>query len=453
VGAQFGGGEYLLGRCVAKVLEERYDDDVMSAELKSTAYRFLRWSERYTRTDMVYLAHGGFWLMLKTVLAMLIAFCLSFAFANLLPQATYGEYKYIFSIFSLLAITTLLGMNSSVARSVARGFEGTPYAALKTKIRWGYIGSVGALCIALYYYLQGNIRLAESFVIVAAFLPFVDTLGIFNALLTGKRLFKVSTLLEVGIQAISASVIATALYMSDNLLIVLACYFGTYALLRLCAFFFVMRRYAENDAVDPTAMRYGKHLSAMEILATAADTIETMLIWQFVGPASVAIYSFAKAIPFQITIALKRLPTLALPKFARRDFLAIRTTITRRLFQVFGVVALIVCAYILSAPYIYATFFPQYLDSIWYSQLFALTLLTFPKSIIGTIFNAHGDTKALYINSTATPIINILLLLMLVPHFGILGAVISEIVTQTFSLLLMGILLYFYRFTAPSELR
>ena len=58
--------------------------------LKQTIFRMLRWSERFTKTDMVYLAKGSFWMMAKQVGVSIISFGLAIAFANLLPQETYG---------------------------------------------------------------------------------------------------------------------------------------------------------------------------------------------------------------------------------------------------------------------------------------------------------------------------------------------------------------------------
>jgi hypothetical protein len=38
-------------------------------QLKYKAYTFLRWSERHTKTDMIYLTKGGFWLTLAQVIS------------------------------------------------------------------------------------------------------------------------------------------------------------------------------------------------------------------------------------------------------------------------------------------------------------------------------------------------------------------------------------------------
>src|SRR3989344_3576832 len=127
--------------------------------MKNRLVNLLRWSEQYTKTDMVYLASGGFWLGLGQIVASGSVFLTSIAFANLLAPELYGIYKYVLSVFGMLAITTLFGMDSAVTQSTARGFEGTITPAFKEKMKWGTLGSLASLAIALYYYAQGNMTL------------------------------------------------------------------------------------------------------------------------------------------------------------------------------------------------------------------------------------------------------------------------------------------------------
>ena len=412
----------------------------MVEKFKSRAYELLRKTEKYTKTDMVYLARGGFWLSLKTALSMLIAFGLSVAFANLLPKETFGEYKYIFSLFGLLAIPTLLGMGTSVTKSVAQGYEGTPIAAVKIKILWGMLGSIASAAVATYYFLQGNTGLAGAFGIVAIFLPFVDTFGLFNAITTGKQLFRVSVIYETVIQAFSAIAIATSLFLTDNLLIILLVYFTVYTTARFVVFQIVMRKHTKNREVDVAAITYGKHLSVMEVLGVISGTIDSILLWQFLGAGPLAVYSFAKAIPAQINGALKKIVVLAYPKFTLRDFQSIKEPLTQKMLKLFLLIAVIIAVYIVVAPYIFNIFFPQYTDAIFYSQIFALSLLLFPQKFITTLFQAHARKKVLYISSTVTPFVRLALALILIPSFGIMGAIFTEIGARTFSMLVISFL-------------
>ena len=122
-------------------------------------YKLLRRSEKYTKTDMVYLAKGGFWLTINQIISISSAFLLSIALANLLPKEIYGQYKCIISIFSILAISTLPGMDTAVTRSIAQGNEGSFKQALKTKMKWGLLGALVSLCFAIYYLLQQLLQL------------------------------------------------------------------------------------------------------------------------------------------------------------------------------------------------------------------------------------------------------------------------------------------------------
>ena len=318
--------------------------------MKEKTYSLLRRIEKYTKTDMVYLASGGFWLFLKTAISAVVAFAISVAFANLLPKTTYGEYKYIFSMFGLLAIPTLTGMGTAATKSVAQGYEGTPSAALRTKIRWGLVGSMASASIAIYYAVQGNLELAGAFLLVMLFLPFVDTLSIYNSILTGKKLFRVSTVYEIVVQLISAITIIGTLFVTNNLLVVLAVYFITFTVIRFLIFKIVIKRHTGNSNIDKETTRYGKHLSAMDILSTVSDALDSILLWQFVGPAPVAVYAFAKGIPVQISVAMQRIMTLAFPKFAQRDFQTIRSGLMHKMLLMFLVMFVIVVLYIFAAP-------------------------------------------------------------------------------------------------------
>lgn len=412
----------------------------MIEKLKNKTYHILRRTEKYTKTDMVYLASGSFWLFLKTFLSIAIAFGLSVAFANLMPQAAYGEYKYILSIFGFLAIPTLFGMGTAVTKAVARGCEGTPLAAIKTKILWGILGSVGSIFVAFYYFTQGNIKLAGAFGIIAVFLPFVDTFSLFNTVLTGKKLFKISVLYESSIQAVSALAIALTLFFTNNLLIILSSYFISYTITRLIAFWIVIAKHTDNKKIDDSAIPYGKHLSVMEVLSIIAETVNSVLLWHFAGAAPVAIYSFAKAIPAQISSALQRITTLAFPKFAIRDFEQIKQSLISKMLKMLILMIIIVAAYFIAAPYIYNIFFPQYTEAIFYSQIFALTLLFFPQKFIGTAFQAHAHTKALYISTTIVPIIRLIFTITLIPPFGIMGAIIAELIARACNLFIISFL-------------
>ena len=77
----------------------------MTGRLRQKMLEFLRWSERYSKTDMLYLVRGGFWLSLNHIAASVSSLILAVAFANLIPAETYGTYRYVLSIIWLMIST------------------------------------------------------------------------------------------------------------------------------------------------------------------------------------------------------------------------------------------------------------------------------------------------------------------------------------------------------------
>ena len=398
--------------------------------LKSKIYNLLRRSQKYTKTDMVYLAKGGSWLTFGQVVSAIAAFLSALAFANLLPKETYGTYKYILSLVSILSIPTLSGINTALIRAVARGCEGSFVPALKTKIRWGLLGGLTSLGLAGYYYINGNTTLTISFLIAVIFLPFMDSLNIYGSFFEGKKLFDISTKFTIFTRIVSVGAMISVLFLTNNVFLILITYFVSNTLLRFIVLKITLRKFKLNKKEDPGTISYGKHLSLMKVMGTVATHIDKILLWHFFGAIQLAIYSFA-TMPIQhIQKALKTSETLAFPKLAIREKGGFKKTLLPKILKFFVILIIPVILYILLAPYIYKLFFPQYLESIKYSQYYVLVLLLFPKRFLGQALTAHAKTKSIYILSTTNIILKIGLLFILLPLYGIWGAIIALILPQ-----------------------
>ena len=83
-------------------------------------YRF----QPFFRTDMTYIARGGFWLSLRSVMTGLIAFLLAIAFANLVLPETYGIYRFLLSLSGIISAFALTGLGTAATRAIAQGHSG-----------------------------------------------------------------------------------------------------------------------------------------------------------------------------------------------------------------------------------------------------------------------------------------------------------------------------------------
>ncbi len=410
--------------------------------IRNKTYSLLRWSEKYTKTDMVYLTKGGFWLTLGQVIATLSSFLLAIAFANLLPKDTFGTYKFIISIIAILAIPTLQGMNTALTRSIAQGFDGSFITALKTRISWGLMGGIFSLMLSLYYFINENDILTISFLITAIFLPFMDSLTLYDSVLQGKKRFNISTRYNIFINIVATIGMVSVLYFTDNLFLILFSYFSIWTLLRFIILTLTRKKFIKNNTEDPEVIRYGKHLSLMGIIGVIASHLDKILIFHFLGATEVAIYTLAIAPPEQIKGFLKVTGSLAFPQFVNRTKTELQQTIRQKMFYMELGVIPIVILYILSAPFIYAILFPQYLDAIFLSQIFTISLVLSSALLPITALQAMGQKKALYSFNISQALLQIALIILLIPLLGLIGAIIARVVARFLNLFLS---LYFFK--------
>ena len=400
-------------------------------KLRKKTYNLLRKSEKFFKTDMVYLAKGGAWLTLGQAVASLSAFLLAIAFANLLPKETYGMYKYVLSIMSILVIPTLTGINAAVTQAVARKYEGSFIPAIKTKLKWGVWGGIAGLLLALYYYANGNDTLAISFLITALFVPIMDTLGIYGSFLNGKKLFKHSTLYYSISRIISLAILIITIFFTNNLFLILLAYFIPWTALRLIFLLVAIKQFPPNTKEDTKTISYGKHLSLVGVAGSISTYLDNILLFHYLGAAQVAVYAFAFAPVDQIRALYKNIPTLAIPKLSNRSFKEINTILYARLIKLTLLGVVIALAYALIAPHLFKLLFPKYLDSIFFSQLLAIILvLRLPLSFLAAVIQSRLNvTPESWLYWRMAPhIIFIVTLLIFTPLYGIIGVIVSRII-------------------------
>ncbi len=397
-------------------------------KIKTRIYQFLRKTQKYTGTDNVYLAKGEFWLTSGQIISLVPAFLLAVAFANLIPKETYGLYKYVLSIFGILGVFTLSNMGIAVLRAIAQGYEGSLIPAFKTKIRWGILGGIVCLGLAGYYYLNNDIALAVCFLIAAIFVPLLHSLSVFGSFLKGKKLFKISVKYGIISQIIAATTMIAALFLTKNIFVIISIYFISHTLIKFIFLKVILKKIPPNKKVDPETIPYGKYLSFINIPGWIITHLDEILLWHFLGASQLAIYAFAAIPVSKIKSLTGSLKALAQPKLSQRSNEELKKTLPKKIFKLFLAIIPIVILYIVLAPFLYKIFFPQYLESVIYSQILVLTLLFFPQMLFTSALHAQKKKKEITVRQIIMPPIKITLLLLLVPAYGIMGLISTRLI-------------------------
>ncbi|MFA6416198.1 MAG: oligosaccharide flippase family protein [Candidatus Paceibacterota bacterium] len=394
--------------------------------IKNKTHRLLRWSEKYTKTDMVYLAQGGFWLNLATTIGSFSSLALVYVFGNYLSPEVYGNYRYILSVYGLLTIVTLTGFNAAVTRSVAKDNEGDIIKGLKIQILSSLLGSLMAFTASIYYWLNGNATLSIGLLIIGLVLPLMEPLDMYNSLLNGRKLFKISSLVSIFVQVLVTIILITVVLLGGSIVPLLLAYFISYTALRLFFFIVIKKAYQKNDQTSPDLMKNGFNFSVINILSNISGQIDKIILFQLVGAKELAMFSFAIAPAEQLKGLFKNLSSLMLPKFSTRNEKELRENLNKKVLVVGATALLISLAYIISAPLLIKIFLPKYTDITLMSQIFSLSLIGVMVIPINSAMNSIPKMKALYVSNILSPVVNILMVLTLIPLFGLWGAILAR---------------------------
>lgn len=411
--------------------------------LKRNWDQLIELGERHFRTDLRYILHGGSWLIFGQMVGIAAALLVAMGYAHFLSKETYGTYKYVLSVLGILSLFSLPGMETGAQRGIARNKDRVFWDALKYRIAGGGMATMVCGVIGIYYYLQENHLLAGVFFACAPFLILMDPLSHYNGILTGRKLFKQATIYGIILQVSTSIVLFTTVYLSNSILTLMLVYVSAAVFLRGALFAHVIQKNPLNDIPDKGSLAYGAHMSIMGVLGTTSSRLDAILLFHFLGPIPLAIYSFAQALVSNIQSSFKLVTgALAFPKFASQDKEVLKRTLLRKVYIAHAVTIPLTIGAILLIPTLYHFLFPQYLESIPYAQVMTALLAFAPLRFISTAISAVAPTKMIYTSSMTAAILNSIFLLILVPLYGIWGVIMAAAAQQT---IVNGLNLYLFR--------
>lgn len=396
---------------------------------------WLRRSEKYTKVDMVYLTSGNFWLIIGRVISIGGGFFLTLALGNLLDPVNFGTYKYILSIASIVGAISLTGLTVSALKEVSQGNQNLIPGLFQVGILWSLPGSFIALLIATYYFLNNNTVIGLSLLIIALVNPLLNNLGLSKSILIGKKDFKTGALSNIPKTIFTIGPLLITLNFTSNIVIVLAVYFLSNLITSWVLYFFVLYKYqiSRDDTGLKQASIYGKHMTAISSLQTILNQVDQLLLWHFTGPVQLAVYTFAQAPVRELRNFSDNFFPLIFPKFAIKKIETLKQIMPTRMWQMFGLSGFMAISYFFLAPFFFNLFLPQYTDSIFLSQIMALSLLAQSKGLIDIAIVTHAKTKLRYYAVLFSQFFKLIIMLILIPTYGIMGAAIASVATEFFS--------------------
>lgn len=388
--------------------------------------------EKIIHRNHNYFIKQGFWLLTAQGLTLIITFVGTVIFAHYLTATDLGIYRYIVSLAVLFGSFTLTGASQAILQAAAKHDTWYyPYANKRTA-QFNLIGSAIALAAALYYAIFGNYLLATGCVLIAILQP--KSIYFLNALafLHGQKKFRQATYLQTTRSFYITLSSIVAILITQNLLVLIVVYLGSQAV----AGYMSWRHTRLNiDEVVPDTKkldRYHKvadHTSFRNIIVGTAARLDSVIVFQQLGAASLAIFSIANLVPDNIKGAFKNLPTLLIPRFSTREEHH-RPELGKHSIKGFALLIVLTVLIIAIIPYVYKLIFPKYHEAIIYAQILALA---FPASV----YHIHQSwlqtiraEKALYSANVLTSLFQITATFVGIMTYGLLGAVVAKVATN-----------------------
>jgi len=411
--------------------------------LKERGYRFLNWTSKYTKTDMVYVAKGSFWLILGKICGALVSFLILVAFARFASKEVYGAYQYIISMVAMVGILTLPGIDAALIRAIAKGKERTFFLCEKEKLKFGFFGFLIFLAISLWYFFKKKFDLCVSFLIAGIFFPLTAIFSLYAAFWQGKKDFKTQNKYFIFHNLIATVLLFLIILLKPKLVWVVFGYFFSFCLATFIFYLKTKNKIDKKTEEDRETISFGKHLTITYLPSTIAAQIDNVILWQFANPLAVAVYAYALRVIERLN-ELIPFYSLALPKMAEKNLREerIKKSIFDKFLKIFWFSIPFTVVYILLCPVFFKIFFPTYQESIIYSQVLSLILIFTPFSFLSAAFLAEAKKRELYILNFAPQLLKIALFFILIPFFGIWGGVLAILISQIFS---SSLVLYFFK--------
>ena len=403
---------------------------VINNQISSIANRF----EPYIKTDLGYVLRGGAWISAVNIFGSIISFVLFIFIARYVSKEVYGIYKYIISIVSIAGAFSLTGINLAVTRSVAQGIRGIFKNSILLQLRWVWLQILVTLGIGGYYFLKGNNTYAIAFGILSVLAPVALIANTYRSFLSGEKKFKtlsiynfISSLLYFVVMALFF------VFLSDSFIWLLVGFYGIGAITNTIWSIVVFRRDKkfEQKKLSQEDISYAKHLSVINVLGSVTTYVDSIVLYYFLGPTSLATYSFAVSVPERIKGLFNFIPSLAFPKITERYQRGEKVAVARKVFQLIVLGLIISFIYSIIAPFVFNWLFPQYADAIPYSQIYSISLIALALHISTTVLSAQNNKKGLYFTNTVNSIIQSALMIIGILFGGIWGAIVARLIGQT----------------------
>ncbi len=339
--------------------------------------KFLIFTQRFTKTDNIYLARSGFWIALATIVANVLGMVLAVSFARLSTKEVFGQYQGILALIDTFLILSFPAINTALMEAVAKGNEGSVWLALKKRFTYSFLGSLVFLLLAIYaHYFYGDLMLTLALFAVAIFFPVYIISNTIFSYYYAKKQIRFPQIYQILIRLLVVGGLVGAIIFWNNVFAIVTAFLLLNGLMNLILLWYFKKTAKTTGGSDTNIVKYGWKLTGANLIPEFLNNFDKLAISFFLGAEPLAIYTIAEKIPNAIKGFFKSFSAIFFPKLVflnKNNFL----NKFKNIYLYLAFVAIAVLTVLFLPIVIPLLFGPNYQDSIFIGQLCVLIIFPF----------------------------------------------------------------------------
>ena len=369
----------------------------------------------------------------------------SVLWARYVSQETYGQYQLISSLLAIVAGYCLSGLGQSLTISAAKAYDGNFFriVGLKTLATLG--GSI-ALGGFAYYYSETQPAISTGLLIAACIFPFYQLQNIWMAWFSGQGRLSLLAGLKISGNLIAFATLGLLIFYDlAQLSYLVVGLMGGMAGLSILSVIHIFRT-RRNRIKNRETITYGFHTTAASLLS-GLILADKFLINEYLSPESLAVYAIALLFPEQIKYLYSVFNQMFIRHFASAgNVLDVWKYIKPKIGILFVIFFSIGLAGFLLIPVLIPFLFSErYAEAVPYAKWLWLNMgITAPFTYFGNVLTAQQKKAFTYFSFNGYTISISALYLLLIPQYGLWGAVYAKILSTIFISLWYALAFYYH---------
>lgn len=398
---------------------------------------------------------GAGWLMLQQILIAPMSLITTVLLAHILSISDYGYYKYVLSIYGIVAIFGFTGFYNISSLNVQRGEDEFFHIGFKYRRLLRWIPAFLSILLSGYYFWQGNTFLSLLILTTIFSHLLVDLYDFYTVGTFGKGAYKTNAYLAIANYFFSFFPPILAAYLTHNLYYVFITMFVCQFLFRIFAFNYVKNKFKfdknstknfskekeNNFKKESLALSFNNGLGAMNIHASGA------IVFNRLGAENTAIYSLAITFAdfvYGIVSAPLSKTTLMLSQMTKNNTEnSERLLYIKSLYKKYFLISFLGFLFTaISLPFVYKFLFAKYFLSYKYAVLYSISILA--VTFLPSLFYFLEKRKLKMINTiqSFSLMLGLIVLFISASKFGLLGAVVVAIFLRFINNIMLTIIYF-----------